>query len=416
MSMASVPAPAAALALLNNSALTRLLTLLNGDGEEARVVGGAIRNALIGRDVHEIDIATTALPDIVVTRAEAAGLRSVPTGLAHGTITLLVAGQSFEVTSLREDVETDGRHARVRFGRDFEIDALRRDFTINAFSMTPDGRMFDYVGGFADLAARRVRFIGDPMLRIREDYLRILRFFRFSADYADGPLDALGFAAALDAREGLLRLSRERVHAELFKLLVARRAGDVVGQICEAGLLLPLLACAPDPGRFARLAAILDNDVDRADPLLRLAGLCLRVAEDAKRLRDKLRLSNEEDLRLIRAADALVALHGTESLPDSALLKRLLFRFGRRAALDGLALAQAERGGQANWSDARAYLRREPEPRLPFSGNDVISRGVTDGRAIGEALKTLQANWIRSGFPDDPHTLARLLDEATRST
>jgi len=415
MSAVDAPAPSSALALLNDAALMHLLTLLNSNGEEARVVGGAIRNALIGRDVHEIDIATTALPDIVMARAKAAGLRAIPTGLAHGTITLLVDGQSFEVTTLREDIETDGRHAQVRFGRDFEIDALRRDFTINAFSMTSDGRLFDYVGGFADLEARRVRFIGDPLLRIKEDYLRILRFFRFSADYAAVPLDASGFAAALEARDGLLRLSHERVHAELFKLLVARRAGDVVRQICEAGFLLPLLACAPDPGRLARLAAILDDDEDRADPLLRLAGLCLRVAEDAKRLRDKLRLSNEEDLRLSRAADALVALHGTVSAPDSALLKRLLFRCGRRGALDGLALAQAESGGQTDWSDARAYLRHAPEPRLPFSGNDLMRRGFTEGRAIGEALKQLQAKWIRAGFPEDPHMLAQLLEEATRS-
>ena len=186
-------------ALLAEPGLARVLALLNDDGEEARVVGGAVRNALMGRPHTDHDVTTTAVPDLVMARAAAAGLRTIPTGIAHGTVTILAQGRPFEVTTLREDVETDGRHAVIRFGRDFAQDALRRDFTI----------------GFDDLAAERVRFIGDPATRIREDYLRTLRFFRFSAEYAAGDLDADGLTATVAERDGLARLSRERVRQEL---------------------------------------------------------------------------------------------------------------------------------------------------------------------------------------------------------
>jgi tRNA nucleotidyltransferase/poly(A) polymerase len=178
--------------LLADKGLRRILDLLNGNGEEARVVGGAVRNALLGRAATDTDIATTATPDIVMARAKAAGVKSIPTGLPHGTVTLRADGRSFEVTTLREDIETDGRHAKIRFGRDFAADALRRDFTINALSVDRDDRVHDYAGGLADIEAGRVRFIGDPATRIREDYLRILRFFRFSADYAAGDFDRDG--------------------------------------------------------------------------------------------------------------------------------------------------------------------------------------------------------------------------------
>lgn len=185
-----------AASLLAHAPLARVLDVLDGDGEEARLVGGAVRNALMQRPVSDHDIATTAPPEIVMARAQAAGLKVKPTGIAHGTVTVLVGRQPFEVTTLREDIETDGRHAVVCFGRDFAQDALRRDFTINALSLSRDGTIHDYAGGLDDLARRRVRFIGDPATRIREDYLRILRFFRFSAEYGEGPLDADGLAAA----------------------------------------------------------------------------------------------------------------------------------------------------------------------------------------------------------------------------
>ncbi len=208
-------------AVLARPRLTTVLAALDAPGEETRLVGGAVRDALLGRPVADIDLATTLLPEAVVARANAAGLKPVPTGIAHGTVTVVAEGEPFEVTTLREDIETDGRHAVVRFGRDFGHDAARRDFTVNALSVTPDAYVHDTVGGLADLAAARVRFIGEARQRIREDYLRVLRFFRFHARYGAGDPDPEGLAASIEARDGLALLSRERVRGELLKLLVA---------------------------------------------------------------------------------------------------------------------------------------------------------------------------------------------------
>src|SRR6184192_351226 len=207
---------------LTSGPAARVLGLLNGGGEEARVIGGAVRNALLNIPLGDIDIATTALPDEVVRRAKAAGIKCVPTGIHHGTVTLVVDAQPFEVTTLREDTETFGRKAKVAFGRDWIRDAERRDFTINGLSVGADGVVHDYVGGLYDIAARRVRFIGDPDRRIAEDYLRILRFFRFHAAYGEGAPDGAGVAACIAGRAGLHRLSRERIRMEMLKLLAAK--------------------------------------------------------------------------------------------------------------------------------------------------------------------------------------------------
>ncbi|HEX3983329.1 MAG TPA: hypothetical protein VHX12_06505, partial [Acidisoma sp.] len=284
---------------------------------------------------------------------------------------------------------------------------------MNALSMTRDGRLYDYVGGLADLEARRLRFIGDPVERIREDYLRILRFFRFAADYAEGPLDAAALHAAINEREGLFRLSRERIRSEILKLLAARRAAEVTRIFCETGLFGPLVASAPNPARLESL--IRCSAGDRPDALLRLAALCVNLAEDALRLRDCLRLSNQEHQRLEKAADAFMSLHGLDLPPPPQSLLRLLFRHGRQAACDALCLAQAEAAERLapRWREAILFLRGAEEPRLPFSGTDLMARGVTNGRAIGAALKDLQQRWIDAGFPQDPRQLAELLEAAT---
>jgi len=408
--MSTLAAPAPAKALLERKDLIRVLTLLDCDGEEARLVGGALRNALLHRPVEEFDIATTATPETVIARAEAAKLKSVPTGLSHGTVMLIVEGRPFEVTSLREDIETDGRHAKVRFSRDFEADAKRRDFTMNALSMTRGAMVFDYVGGLADIEARKLRFIGDPAARIREDYLRILRFFRFAAAYAEGPLDQDAVLACLRARDGLARLSRERVRNEILKLLAAPRAGEVTREFCETGLLGPLLASAPNPLRLINLLRFTSEET--RDPLLGLAALCVNLPEDALRLRERLRLSNPETERLVEAAAAFMTLHGLEKPPPAPASLRLIFRYGRQAACDALALAAAETDADvAPWREALAYARAAKQPRLPFSGADLLARGVAEGKAIGDALNDLQARWIEAGFPEDPRRLAELLEE-----
>jgi poly(A) polymerase len=241
--------------LLGRPALGRLLEILDCRGEETRIVGGAVRNALLGRPIADVDLATTATPVEVMARAEAAGFKAVPTGVEHGTVTVVAEGTPYEVTTLREDVETHGRRATVRFGRDFEADARRRDFTINALSLGLDGTVHDYVGGLADIASRRVVFIGEPAARIREDYLRILRFFRFNAEYSDGPLDPAGLSAALRERQGLAILSRERVRLEFLKLLAARRAVEVVETLALAGFALRIIRGVVELGRLSRAAS-----------------------------------------------------------------------------------------------------------------------------------------------------------------
>src|SRR5205823_1687093 len=239
---------------LREGALAELLAVLDRDGEEARVVGGAVRNALLDEPIGDIDVATTAVPAEVARRVTAAGFKAVPTGIAHGTVTVVVEGRPFEVTTLRQDVETDGRHAKVAFGRDWRRDAERRDFTMNALFLARDGTIHDHVGGLADLAERRVRFIGVPEQRIAEDYLRILRFFRFHAAYGDGgPPDAAGLRACIAARAGLETLSRERVRMEMLKLLVARHVVPALAVMTEAGLLEAVLGGVPLLASFSNM-------------------------------------------------------------------------------------------------------------------------------------------------------------------
>jgi poly(A) polymerase len=409
-----IKAPDAAAALLDDADLCRIFAALDKEGEETRVVGGALRNALFQRPVQEIDLATTLTPEKVATHAAAAAMRAIPTGVEHGTVTVLAGKRTFEITTLRDDIETDGRRAKVSFGRDFRADALRRDFTMNALSMNRGGWLFDYAGGLDDIESRKVRFIGEPLRRITEDYLRILRFFRFSADFAEGPLDPAGRSAAMRLRAGLARLSRERVRAELLKLLCARRAAEVCVDMSGDGLLHVLVASVPNPARLRRVAAIAAGSPD--DPLLRLAALCLQLPEDAIRLRDQLRLANAEAVRLEDAARALVTLHGRGDPPTRAELQSMLFHYGRQAAADAMILAQADARLEtgADWDAARKCLAEIEEPCLPFSGADLIARGLIEGRAIGETLKELQAAWIMAGFPKDPKRLARLLDETLR--
>jgi poly(A) polymerase len=290
-------------AWLTQGPLPRLLEVLSGDGEEARVAGGAVRNAVMKLPPGDIDIATTATPEEVIRRVTQAGLKAVPTGIEHGTVTVVAAGIPFEVTTLRVDVETFGRKANVRFGRDWKADAERRDFTMNALTATADGTIHDYVGGLADLEARRVRFIGDPAMRIAEDYLRILRFFRFHAAYGEGEPDAAGVAGYIAGRRGLEQLSRERARMELLKLLVAKGVVPALIVMADAGLLGSILGGVPLTAGVARIAEI-EAALDLApDPIRRLAALNVLIVEDAERLWQRLRLANAEHEWLASMAD-----------------------------------------------------------------------------------------------------------------
>ena len=413
--MRLTPATIQSPSFLDNAKVRRIFDVFDGAGEETRAVGGALRNALLGVPVSDVDFATTATPQVTMDRAKDAGLRPIPTGFEHGTVTVIVEGQPFEITTLREDVETDGRRAKVRFGRDFQQDALRRDFTINALSCNREGHIFDYTDGLADIKARRVRFIGDAQQRVREDYLRILRFFRFHAAYGEGALDAQAFHAAVIEREGMHNLSRERIRAELLKLLTARNSAPTIAVMCGAGLLLPVLAGVAIPARLARVIAIEHARGTKADPVLRLIALGVLVREDAERLREELRLSNAEAQRALGAARALETLHGCTAPPVPKALRALLYQHGSQAMCDAVTLAQAEAGVPSRdeiWNEANAFLATTSKPQLPFSGADLIARGVEPGRGMGDALKAVEQLWIAADFPSDAASLAPLLDKA----
>ncbi len=400
--------------LLDDPRLATLFAALAKTGAETRVVGGAVRDALFGLEPHEIDLATTALPELVLEAARGSGLKGVPTGIEHGTVTIVVAGTPYEVTTLREDVETDGRYAIVRFGGSFEQDAKRRDFTVNALSLTPDGKLHDYTGGLQDIAARRIRFIGDAATRIREDYLRVLRFFRFNASHGEGGFDREGLHESILARENLARLSRERIRAEIIKLLPARRAPEVMRAMSHAGIIEVLLGMGY-PARLERLAAFEAARGKKPDAVLRLAAFSILITEDGDRLRERLRLSNEETARLHGAAKTLAALHGIDAPPPVSHLREMLFLSGARAAGDALALAFAESGAAPDdrqWLEAARYLDETPAPTFPITGADLVARGLAPGRELGATLKALQAKWIRAGFPRDPAVVRRLVEEA----
>jgi poly(A) polymerase len=399
-------------AWLREGALARVLAVLDRDGEEARVVGGTVRNALIGEPIGDNDIATTALPQEVVRRAEAAGFKAVPTGIEHGTVTVVVDSGPFEVTTLREDVETFGRHAKVAFGRDWRRDAERRDFTMNALFLARDGTIYDFVGGLADLDARRVRFIGDAAERIAEDYLRILRFFRFHAAYGEGAPDRAGLHACIVARAGLETLSRERVRMEMLKLMLARHVVPTLAVMTEVGVLdrvlggVPFLASASN---MIKLEAALSLP---ADPVRRLGALGVSTVEDAERLRERLRLANAEFERLNAMADAWWRLSSATLEGDA---QALLYRVGPHKFTDRLLLAWSrapEGAADARWHALASLPARWTAPRFPLKAADFLARGLDKGPALGAALRAAEEAWIAAGFPLDAAALDRIAEGA----
>ena len=404
-------------AWLREGPLARLIGVLDRDGEEARVVGGAVRNALLGEPVGDIDLATTAVPAEVMRRAEAAGLKPVPTGVEHGTITVVVDGKPFEVTTLREDIETFGRHAKVAFGRDWRHDAERRDFTMNALYAGRDGTIYDHVGGLEDLAARRVRFIGDADTRIAEDYLRILRFFRFHAAYGHpGPPDAEGLAACIRGRAGMETLSRERVRMEVLKLLVAVHAVPAVTSMTEAGLLVTVIGGVPLLASFANVMKLEHALALPPDAVRRLAALAVNNSEDAERLRERLRLFNAEHERIASMAEAWWHITAAMSEQEARVL---LYRLGQEKYLDRVLMAWSrapdEGVSDQRWRALASLPQRWTAPGFPLKAADFIARGVARGPALGAALRAAEAAWIAQDFAMDKAALESIAEAASRS-
>jgi poly(A) polymerase len=396
---------------LKSSPAARVLELLNKDGEEARVVGGAVRNTLMKIPVGDIDIATSAPPDEVIRRAAAAGIKSVPTGIAHGTVTLVVDAQPFEVTTLREDTETFGRKAKVAFGRDWAADAARRDFTVNGLSLDTDGVVYDYVGGLDDIAARRVRFIGDPDKRIAEDYLRILRFFRIHAAYGSGEPDRAGYLACIAGRAGLAALSAERVRMEVLKLLVADGAAAAVSAMTDAGLLLPIFGGIAYIGPFSGMIAAERLLGLKPDPIRRLAALAVAVTEDARRVAVRLRLTNAE----ARALDSMGHRWWRLDGMDEARARRRLYRLGEDFYRNRLLLAWARSGGNPDdvrWTELATLPQRWSAPKFPLKAADFIARGMAEGPALGQALALAEDAWLAADFPREATALKAIADQA----
>lgn len=392
---------------LNAPGLQALLAALSAEGQEARIAGGAVRNALLGVAVSDVDIATTTTPDETERRAQAAGFRTVPTGKEHGTMTVIVDGRGYEVTTLRADVETNGRHARVVFGTDWQQDAERRDFTINALYATATGEVIDLVGGLADLESRTLRFIGDAEQRIREDYLRILRFFRFFAWYGGGRPDADGLRACVRLKDGLAGLSAERVWSELRKLLAAPDPSRALLWMRQSGVLTAILPESEKWGIDAIHGLVAaERDLGwTPDPMLRLEAILPPDEARMAILSKRLRLSNADAARLTTwamtppisdktgdAAFQKIAYRGdVQGIEDR--LRLALASSRTRAEQDMAALTEA--GG---YSRLLRLLGEWQRPVFPVRGGDLVSLGAAQDRRLGETLKALEDEWVDGGF------------------
>ncbi len=392
---------------LNEPALQSLLAILSSDGEEARVVGGAVRNTLLGQPVSDIDIATTCLPQMTLERAEGAGLKAILTGIEHGTVTIISGGRPYEVTSLRADISTDGRHAEVAFGRDWLVDAQRRDFSINALYADANGVITDLVGGVADIESRTLRFIGDPEQRIREDYLRILRFFRFFAWYGKGRPESEGLKACARLKDGLAQLSAERIWSELKKLLAAPDPSRALLWMRQAGILTAVL---PESEKWGidSIHGLVNSEQDlhwAVDPILRLASIIPPDAERIATLGARLKLSNSERERLEHWAAA--TLPSTE-ISEIGFAKKL-YRSNVQAIEDRLRLAVVSARAQAiadnnamiragQLSKQLTYLANYKRPKFPLSGGDIVASSGLSGPAIGQIQRQLEDEWVNSGF------------------
>ena len=378
--------------------LAQLIDTLGGGGV-TRVVGGAVRDTLLGRDVTDIDLATRLEPTDVMARLKTAGVKAVPTGLAHGTVTAVLAGNPVEVTTLRRDVATDGRHATVEFSDDWREDAARRDFTINAlYADNATSEVFDYFDGAADIAAHHIRFIGDPLTRIAEDHLRILRFFRFHARFGKGPPDAAGLAACIARANDLMALSRERIAAELLKLLAADDPSPVIAIMIEHGIFKPVLPEFTDAAPLVRCVAREKAMGVSGDAVRRLAALIDGRTALAASIGGRLKLSKAITARLTTASE-----------PSVGTPEAMTYRLGTVGAIDRLIL------GNGNAADV-ARVADWAMPKLPISGGALIARGLEPGPIVAKTLATIETRWIDADFPTGDVFDAIVAEEISRAS
>jgi poly(A) polymerase len=382
---------------LNEPRLQAVMHAITAAGSEVRVAGGAVRNSLLGEPISDVDLATTMPPADVMRVCKAAGFGVHPTGFEHGTITIVNRHQPFEVTTLRRDVETDGRRAVVAFTNDWREDALRRDFTINAMYCDASGKIYDFTDGYGDILRNRVRFVGAASARIKEDYLRILRFFRFHSRYGKGAPDAAGLAAAVKLKSGLKKISAERISQEMVKVLVAPKAVPTLKVMAASGILKVILPYTEDWRVIGRLPE---------DAILRLYAL----AKSPDDLKERLRLSNDDAKRisaLMHAPELSPKLRSTEQ-------RAMLYSVGEETWRDAVHLGFAKskaKMGDVKWQALLELPTHVPVPKFPVTGKDLLMAGVAPGPAMGEVLRQLEDWWVASDFAPSREELLKRIED-----
>ena len=388
-----------------------MVAALTARGQIVRFVGGCVRDALLGREIRDIDLATADQPDEVIASLSAAGIRAIPTGVAHGTITAVIGDRHFEITTLRRDVETDGRHAQVEFTDDWVADAERRDFTINALYCDPDGAVYDPMGGRPDIAAGLVRFVGDPVERIHEDYLRILRFFRFVAWFGRSEPDPAGLAACVKLAPEMAVLAGERIAAELLRLLAAPAPGDVMEMMVRHQILDAVTPALLNVDCLRSLCAF-EDIADVGDPIRRMSALLVGRGDSLGAICQRLHLSGRQHRRMTQN-DRESELVGPAI--DRRTARRVLYSMGHEAFVDLLLLASARQGDVTHDGERVrelvAYAATWVVPGFPVTGADLLAMGIAEGPQIGRHLDTLEQWWVSNDFgPDRSALLARAKD------
>ncbi|MEO6609880.1 MAG: CCA tRNA nucleotidyltransferase [Aestuariivirga sp.] len=381
---------------LREPRLQQVMAAILNAGEDVRVAGGAVRNALLGTPINDVDLATTMVPQDVMRVCKAAGFGVHPTGIDHGTVTVVNGSRTFEVTTLRRDVETDGRRAVVSFTRDFAEDAERRDFTMNALYCSARGEIFDFTNGYVDILKRRVKFVGEAETRIKEDYLRILRLFRFHAAYGEGTCDAKGLAAATKLRAGLKKISAERIAQEMKKLVVAPRAVAVLQVMAKVQILKLVFPHTDEFRVVGRLPT---------DPLLRLFVLAKRPLE----LKERLRLSNAEADRI----EALKVAPAVSPTLSEQRARAQIYKIGIQASDDVTWISQARSKAKMDdprWQRLRDLAAAWPVPSLPVSGQDLIAAGVKPGPSLGQQLRRIEDYWVAQDFRPGRTELLQMIE------
>ncbi len=398
---------------LQSENVQKIFSILEESGAETRVIGGAVRNSILGLEVKEIDFATTATPDEVIALFKAKKVRTIPTGVEYGTVTVVLDSENYEITTLREDIKTDGRHAVVKFGKNWSKDAERRDFTMNALYLDRYGKLFDYTGGYQDCLDKKIEFIGSAEQRIKEDYLRILRYFRFMATFGFVEFDKETMSAILKNKNGLNQLSPERISMEMKKILVGSFAAEIIEKMVEIGLFQILTGGDVRLPQFQKLMQLSKSLKFEINPTVMIYTLVISDSEDIDRVVEKMNFLNSERKRMHSIYEFTKV--SILNLADLELTK-LLYKYGRQTSFEGVLIQFINGQLPVQESKLNLILRKLSEIEIPefeISGKDLIAMGVKPGKQMGELLKRGESAWINSGFKLSKNELLQLIGNLT---